>query len=277
MRVRSGPCHCGQSAAAWMADMLISTAPENVKALFIGNGSPSSDRLYFLLFCFSGPTLSTGASSDGEIPDPKAFPRSSGRAVVVGPRARCGKLRAVGLALPAARSCSPYEAVLGEAFASLHAHVRLAHLAPLRAEGTIDVEHGPGWLARSMIWLMKLPAAGPRQPVRLDVAGDGSELVWTRCIGRSLLRTRQYATGANGSRLVERSGLGRVSFVLAVEDGALLYRHSSIHVVGLPLPSSLSPRVGAVVSATAAGWRVAVTVDWRGRIVCRYAGTLRAL
>ena len=133
-------------------------------------------------------------------------------------RRRCGKLCAVGLALPAAGSCSPYEAVLGEAFASLHAHVRRAHLPPLRAEGTIDVEHGPGWLARPMIWLMKLPAAGLRQPVRLDVAEDGSELVWTRRIGGSILRTRQRASG---SRLVERSGLGRVSFDLAVEDGAL--------------------------------------------------------
>ena len=166
-----------------------------------------------------------------------------------------------------------YEAVLGEAFASLHAHVRRAHLPPLCAEGTIDVEHGPGWLAHPIIWLMKLPAAGPRQPVRLDVAGEGSELVWTRRIGESILRTRQRA---HGSRLVERSGLGRVSFDLAVEDGALLYRQSSIHVAGLPVPLSRSPRVEAVVSATAEGWRVVVTVTWRGRIVCRYAGTIRA-
>jgi hypothetical protein len=173
----------------------------------------------------------------------------------------------------AARSCSPYEAVLGEAFASLHAHVRCAHLPPLHAEGTIDVEHGPGWLARPMIRLMKLPAAGSRQPVWLDVAEDGSELVWTRRIGGSLLRTRQRASG---SRLVERSRLGSVSFDLAVEDGALLYRQSSIHVAGLPVPSSLSPRVGAVVSATAEGWRVVVTVTWLGRIVCRYAGNIRA-
>jgi hypothetical protein len=176
----------------------------------------------------------------------------------------------VGLAVPAAGS--PYEAVLGPAFASLHAHVRRAHLAPLRAEGTIDVEHGAGWLARPLIWSMKLPAAGPRQPVRLVVSGNSSELVWTRRIGRSILRTRQRAIG---SRLVERSGLGRVSFDLAVEDGALLYRQSSFHVAGLPVPSALSPGVGAVVSATAEGWHVAVTVTWRGRILCRYAGAIR--
>ena len=155
----------------------------------------------------------------------------------------------------------------------MHAHVRRAHLPPLSAQGTLDVEHGPGWLARPMIWLMKLPDAGLRQAVRLDVAEDGSDLVWTRRIGASVLRTRQRASG---SRLVERSGSGRVSFDLAVENGALLYRQASIHVAGLPVPSSLSPRVAAVVSATAEGWRVVVTVKWRGRIVCRYAGTMRA-
>jgi hypothetical protein len=170
-------------------------------------------------------------------------------------------------------SRSPYEAVLGQAFASLHAHVRRAHLPPLRAEGTIDVEHGSGWLTSPIVWLMKLPAAGPGQPVRLDVVEDGAELVWTRRIGTSVLRTRQRASG---SRLVERTGLGRVSFDLAVEDGALRYRQSFTHVAGLPLPLALSPRVGAVVSAMPEGWRVAVTVKWRGRIVCRYAGTIRA-
>jgi hypothetical protein len=146
-------------------------------------------------------------------------------------------------------------------------------LAPLRAHGTIDVEHGEGWLARPIIWLMKLPTAGPQQVVRLEVAEDGAELVWARRIGRSTLRTRQRACG---SRLVERSGLGRVAFDLAVADGALLYRHASIHLAGLPVPWALSPRVTAVVSPTAEGWQVVVTVDWRGRIVCRYSGAIRA-
>ena len=185
----------------------------------------------------------------------------------------CGKLPAVGFAIPAAPICSPYEAVLGEAFASLHAHVRRAHLAPLHAQGTMDVEHGRGWLVRTLVWLMKLPAAGLRQPVQLEVVADGSELVWTRRIGRSILRTRQRASG---SKLVERSGPGRISFDLAVEGGALLYRQSSIHVAGLQVPPSLSPRVEAVVSATADGWHVAVTVTRCGQIVCRYQGIVRA-
>ena len=177
----------------------------------------------------------------------------------------------MGLALRPAGSCSPYEAVLGEAFASLHPHVRRAHLPPLSAQGTIDVEHGRGWLIRQIIWLMKLPAAGVGQPVRLDLGQDRQELVWTRRIGTSILETRQRASG---SRLVERSGPGRVSFDLAVKDGALMYRQSSIHVAALPLPSSLSPSVSAVVSPELEGWQVKVTVYWRGRVVCRYGGSI---
>jgi hypothetical protein len=121
---------------------------------------------------------------------------------------------------------------------------------------------------------MKLPAVGLGQPVRLDIAEHGSDLVWMRRIGGATLRTRQRA---RGSRLVERSGLGRISFDLAVKDGALLYRQSSIHFAGLPLWSPLSPRVSALVAATLEGWSVVVTVTWRGRIVCRYGGTMRAL
>jgi hypothetical protein len=177
------------------------------------------------------------------------------------------------LALRTARSCSLYEAVLGEAFASLHAHVRRAHLPPLHAEGTMDVEHGSGFPARALIWLMKLPARGPGQSVQLDVAEDPPEFVWTRRIGASVLRTRQRACG---SRIEERSGLGRVSFNLEAHDGSLLYRQSSFHVAGVPVPSSLGPYASAVVSATAEGWRVEVTVTWRGWMVCRYAGAIRA-
>ena len=125
---------------------------------------------------------------------------------------------------------------------------------------------------RPLIWLMKLPAAGPQQPVQLEVFEDGDELVWSRQIGRSELRTRQRA---GGSRLVERAGPGLVSFDLTVQDGALTYRNSMLCVAGLAVPSTLSPCVGAVVAPTADGWRVAVTVEWRGKLVCRYAGVMR--
>ena len=91
------------------------------------------------------------------------------------------------------------------------------------------VEHGPGWLTRPLIWLMKLPAAGPGQRVWLDLCGDRSGLVWTRRIGDAILRTRQRA---RGPRIVERAGLGRVAFDLEIDNGALRYRQASIRVAG---------------------------------------------
>ena len=120
---------------------------------------------------------------------------------------------------------------------------------------------------------MTLPAAGLRQPVHLEVTEDGAGLVWTRRIGDTLLQTRQRA---NGTWIVERSGLGRISFALTVDGGALRYRQTSFVVAGLTVPRWLGPSVSAVVSPTAAGWHVEVTVTWRGQAVCRYAGAIRA-
>jgi hypothetical protein len=154
----------------------------------------------------------------------------------------------------------------------LDAGVRRGHQPPLAAEGTLDVQHGTAWLTPVMIRLMKLPAAGRGQRVRLDVTAIGGDVEWTRRIGPSMLRTRQRAVG---SRLVEYHGRGCVAFALEIEDGTLVYRQVSMRVAGIPVPSMVSPRVSARVSPAAGGWRVEVAVTWRGRLVCRYAGALR--
>jgi hypothetical protein len=166
---------------------------------------------------------------------------------------------------------SPYQILLGTAFAALHPNVQRAHLAPLAAEGTLDVEHGAGWSAPLLIRMMNLPAAGRGQRVRLDVTSMGGEAEWTRGIGSSVLRTRQRAIG---SLLVEQHGGGRIAFALDVENGALVYRQVWMRAAGVAIPSSVSPRVSARVSPEAGGWRVEVTVTWRGRLVCHYAGAL---
>jgi hypothetical protein len=164
--------------------------------------------------------------------------------------------------------------VLGEAFAALDPNVRRGQLAPLAAEGTLDVQHGGWWLTPLMIWLMTLPAAGRGQPVRLDVTPIGAAVEWTRRIGSSVLTTRQRAMGG---RLIEQNGIGSVAFGLHVEDGALLYRQISMRVAGVQIPACVSPRVGVRVSSAAVGWRVEVTVTWRDHLVCRYAGCLQAV
>jgi hypothetical protein len=169
--------------------------------------------------------------------------------------------------------CSPYEAVLGERFSVLHQAVRRAHLAPLTARGTLVVSHGSHWLTPLLIVLLRLPEAGPAQPVWLEVQQRGREMVWMRQIGRTVLRTRQRAAG---SRILEHHGIGHVSFDLAIEEGALLYRQASMYLGPVAIPAVVRPRVQARVSAAPRGWHVEVSVTWRGRDICRYAGAMEA-
>ena len=168
---------------------------------------------------------------------------------------------------------SPYRAILGLAFETLHPHVQRAHLAPLDARGTMTVDRGAHPLTPLLAKLLKLPGAGAGQPVELSVrAAKRGELVWTRQIGSSSLETRQIS---RGRRLVETNGLGSVAFDLIAEDGTLLYRQVSMRCGGLPLPGVLAPRVAASVSPAESGWVVTVIVTWRGHLICRYTGCMR--
>jgi hypothetical protein len=168
----------------------------------------------------------------------------------------------------------PYACILGEAYLSLDPAVRRAHEPPLRAQGTLIVEHGSHWWTPLLIFAMRLPAAGPAQPVRLEVARHGSALTWSRRIGSSPLRTVQFA---EGSCLVERSGIGRITFELTTDRGTLRYRQRALHIARVRVPRVVCPQVQASVSAAGGDWRVSVEVTWRGWLVCRYAGIISAV
>jgi hypothetical protein len=169
---------------------------------------------------------------------------------------------------------NPYRELLGESFESLHPNVQRAHVAPLSAVGVFDVERGTHWAVPALARMMALPSAGRRQPVVLRVDAKSSSLQWERRIGEVRLRTRQHAT--NGL-LTERHGPGCISFRLRARDGALLYEQVDVRIFGVKVPDPVAPRVVAHVTPTTDGWRVDVTVSWRGTLVCRYAGTIRAV
>lgn len=164
-----------------------------------------------------------------------------------------------------------YEAALQDAFLALDPQVQRAHLAPLVATGTIDVEHGSHPITKPLVKLMKLPRAGHAQTVWLEVRTEGDEVIWMRRIGDVSLHTRQVAAGAC---IVERSGLGRIVFRLRAEHGHLLYRQTAMTVAGIRVPGLIAPHVEARVSALPGGWHVDVRVTWRTHLVCRYAGKM---
>jgi hypothetical protein len=101
----------------------------------------------------------------------------------------------------------------------------------------------------------------------------GDRLIWTRQIGRAVLRTVQYARGDN---IIEQHGIGRIALALRVEQGSLEYRQCSMSVARVQVPAFIQPRVRARVSAMKEGWYVEVVVTWRGHLVCRYCGAMRA-
>lgn len=180
-----------------------------------------------------------------------------------------------------AGSRSPYQALLGEAYDTLHPSVRRAHEAPLKAQGVFDVVHGTHRVTRILVALMKLPAAGIGVPVALSVvfgpARLGSGLLtmrWRRRIGRTALSTVQYA---RRDCLVEENGLSRVVFSLRATNGCLLYEHAGLRCLFLRVPPVFSPRVRARVSPNPLGWHVEVIVEWRGHLICRYWGTMQPL
>ena len=115
-------------------------------------------------------------------------------------------------------SVSPYRALLGDDYDTLHPNVRAAHEAPLVAEGVFDVVHGSHLVVPVLIWIMKLPASGRSVPVHLQVVDEAAApgarslgMRWSRRIGRSILETHQFA---QDDFLVEQSGAGSVVFVL---------------------------------------------------------------
>jgi hypothetical protein len=176
---------------------------------------------------------------------------------------------------------TPYQALLGDAFNTLHPNVRRAHEAPLNAHGAFDVVHGTHRLTRMMVALMKLPAAGSRIPVVLSVVIGPARMNsgpltmrWERRIGRTRLSTCQHA---HRGFLIEENGLGRVVFSLRAANGCLLYEHAWLGFLFLRVPPVLSPRVRARVSPDARGWHVEVIVEWRGHLICRYSGTMQPL
>jgi hypothetical protein len=179
------------------------------------------------------------------------------------------------------RSRSPYQELLGEAFDTLHPNIRQAHEGPLTARGVFDVIHGTHPVTRTLVALMKLPAAGIRVPVALKVVfapapTDSGPLAmrWERQIGHALLSTVQRA---HRGFLIEENGLGRVVFSLRAVDGCLLYEHARLRFLSLPVPPVLSPSERARVSPDPQGWQVEVAVEWRGHLICRYGGTMQPL
>lgn len=130
---------------------------------------------------------------------------------------------------------------LPDAVRGLHSQGEIVHAA-----GKFQVRHG-GWLARGLVRLAHMPAAGDNVDVRLTITPSERGEEWRRLFaGRSLV-SWQGPRSAGG--LVEYWGTMEIAFRLWVERGMLRYRsdRASLRLgpMRIPWPRWLAPRVTA--------------------------------
>ncbi|HEV2862665.1 MAG TPA: DUF4166 domain-containing protein [Pyrinomonadaceae bacterium] len=165
-----------------------------------------------------------------------------------------------------------YARLAGEAWADVCEPVRRFHSGgpAARWSGRFNVSHGPGFVARTLARVMRLPAAGEGLSVRLVVTDEGGRGErWERTFGGRPFVTSQSEHGEGF--LAERVGPVEVLYRLEAEGGALLYRQARAALCAGPLrlrlPRGLAPSVEAREWAEAGEAGVWVRVRVRAPLV----------
>ena len=174
-----------------------------------------------------------------------------------------------------------YPRLLGDAWATLPEAVRRGHeVAPvLRTTGDFTVTHGPSWLVRVAVAVLRLPRAGPHVRTQLDARAYEDHQRWERDFAGRKLYTRQYLLG--DGRMSERTGPLELCFRVAVMDGELRYGPNGVRLClgrwRIPLPSWCAPRITgrawAVAGERAMHVHIEIAAPWIGTVVT-YGGPL---
>ena len=167
--------------------------------------------------------------------------------------------------IPANTSPGLYPRIVGDTWSDLAAPVQRFHMLAKQYQGTglFTVRHGPGFLARLVAKLMRLPAAGEKVPVKLivDVNDEGEH--WNRKFADRPFITTQGERA--GGLLTERVGLMEIWYRLIVADQALRYEQAKaslrLGALRIPLPRFLAPNISAREWAMEDGSGVNVSVS----------------
>jgi len=150
-----------------------------------------------------------------------------------------------------------YATLLGPDFERLATPLKRFHLEGGERRGTFQITGGPTAWHRRWARLMRLPAPEAEVGVVLHLRLTPEGEIWTRTFGdHRLVTTQRLRRG----RLEERAGPLTFVFSVTVEHDAMLFRQVGCRLVGLPMPSGLSPKVNAHVQGLHDGWNVDVTV-----------------
>jgi hypothetical protein len=177
-----------------------------------------------------------------------------------------------------------FRGLLGATWADLAEPVRSLHGEgqTVHAAGTFRVQHGNNRLARLIVWLARMPAAGESVDVRLAVVPGQRGEEWRRSFaGRPLV---SFQSRRSGGLLAEDMGPLQMRFRLEVRDGALLYHTAGAALrlgpLRIPLPRWSAPSVTACEKAAPDGIATEVLVEVRMPLlglVLAYQGTVRTI
>jgi hypothetical protein len=188
--------------------------------------------------------------------------------------AQLGQYLARPLRLNVVAADALYRRVLRGQFDDLEPVLRRFHDSPHggAAVGQVAVERGKSRLARTLAWLLRLPAESSRSSVNLKVTVDERCEIWERTFDGHRLRTQQKEWQG---QLVESTGLMSFAFELVAADGRLEFMPKGVWLCGVRIPAGLAPLATARVAPRGERWQIDMQLRLPGgELLLRYHGLM---
>jgi len=172
---------------------------------------------------------------------------------------------------------SLYRRVLGGAYEEMPAPWRGLHDSGASTwNGRCICDPAQTWVGRVISRLFQFPAADSEAPIAVEFTMSGAGELWTRRIGRRVMRSRQYI-GVRKKRgvVVEQFGPLTFDLDLRIEKGRMDLVMTGVRLAGLALPRWCWPRIEAFEAGSEGKFRfdVEIGLPGIGRLV-RYRGWL---
>lgn len=172
---------------------------------------------------------------------------------------------------------SLYRRVLGGAYEEMPMPWRALHDSGVSTwKGQCVCDPAETWIGRLISRLFQFPASGSEAPISVEFTMSGGGEIWTRRIGRRVMRSRQYI-GVRKKRgaVVEQFGLLAFDLDLPIEKGRVDLVMMGARFAGIALPRWCWPRVKAFETGAAGKFcfDVEIGLPGIGRLV-RYRGWL---
>ncbi|HEY4090291.1 MAG TPA: DUF4166 domain-containing protein [Luteibacter sp.] len=138
-----------------------------------------------------------------------------------------------------------YKRILGSAFESLPGMLRELHgtASARQWQGSAEVRHGGGLIARVIRAVIGFPKAGRNVPLTVHFSPEDGGERWTRTFdGKDFSSHQSAGTGRDEHLLVERFGLVSFALALVVEENRLLLMPRRWSLLGIPMPGFMLPK-----------------------------------